>query len=196
MFKIISESGIAAGVRRIEGVTGFGALEWVRKQNDIAIEGAALLKSSVEQLPAAVKRIITEKRSLEKQLERLNREVAKNASGELTSSAREINGVMVLSAELPGDASTLREQADRLRDKLGSAVVVLGARGDGNVILVATVSKDLINRGLHAGKIIKSVAQQVGGGGGGRPDMAQAGGKNPSALPKALDSVYETIASI
>ena len=103
---------------------------------------------------------------------------------------------MVLSAELPGDASTLREQADRLRDKLGSAVVVLGARGDGNVILVATVSKDLINRGLHAGKIIKSVAQQVGGGGGGRPDMAQAGGKNPSALPKALDSVYETIASI
>jgi alanyl-tRNA synthetase len=147
-------------------------------------------------LPSAVERIIAEKRALEKQLEKLNREVAKNASGELATAARDINGVMVISAELSGDASTLREQADRLRDKLGSAVVVLGARGDGSVILVATVSKDLIGKGIHAGKIIKSVAQQVGGGGGGRPDMAQAGGKNPSALPQALDSVYETIASL
>jgi alanyl-tRNA synthetase len=196
MFKIISESGIAAGVRRIEGVTGFGAMDWVRNQSAIATKGASLLKSNVDQLPSAVERIIAEKRALEKQLEKLNREVAKNASGELATAARDINGVMVISAELSGDASTLREQADRLRDKLGSAVVVLGARGDGSVILVATVSKDLIGKGIHAGKIIKSVAQQVGGGGGGRPDMAQAGGKNPSALPQALDSVYETIASL
>jgi alanyl-tRNA synthetase len=195
MFKIISESGIAAGVRRIEGVTGFGALEWVRNQNEIVTKGASLLKSSAAELPSAVERIIAEKRTLEKQLEKLNREIAKSASGELVTSARDINGVMVISAEIPGDASTLREQAERLRDKLGSAVVVLGARGDGNVILVATVSKDLIGKGLHAGKIIKSVAQQVGGGGGGRPDMAQAGGKNPDALPQALDSVYKTIAS-
>jgi len=196
MFKVISESGIAAGVRRIEGVTGFGALEWVRNQNELATRGASLLKSNIEQLPSAVERMIAEKRALEKQLEKLSREIAKSASGEIASSAKDIGGVMVLAAELPGDAATLREQAERLRDKLGSAVVVLGSRDEGSVILVATVSKELIGKGLHAGKIIKGVAQQVGGGGGGRPDMAQAGGKKPELLPQALESVYETISGI
>jgi alanyl-tRNA synthetase len=161
--------------------------------NRAAISASQRLKSTVAQLPEALEKLFVDRKRLEKEVEGLRRELAKQASGDLLSSVREINGVSVLSAELPGDANTLRDQADSLRAKLGSGVVVLGSRENGNVILVAAATKDLAPKGIHAGNIIREVAKVVGGGGGGRQDMAQAGGRDPEALPEALEKVYELV---
>jgi alanyl-tRNA synthetase len=193
LFKITSEAGVAAGVRRIEAVTGPGAFAWMTETNRAAISASQRLKSTVAQLPEALEKLFVDRKRLEKEVEGLRRELAKQASGDLLSSVREINGVSVLSAELPGDANTLRDQADSLRAKLGSGVVVLGSRENGNVILVAAATKDLASKGIHAGNIIREVAKVVGGGGGGRQDMAQAGGRDPEALPAALEKVYELV---
>jgi alanyl-tRNA synthetase len=195
LFKITSEAGVAAGVRRIEAVTGPGAYSWMAETNRAATAASQRLKSTVPQLPEALGKLLAERKRLEKEVENLRRELAKQASGDLLSSVREIRGVSVLSAELSGDANTLRDQADSLRKKLGSGVVVLGSRENGNVILVAAATKDLVSKGIHAGNIVREVAKIVGGGGGGRPDMAQAGGRNPDALPDALEKVYELVES-
>ena len=195
LFKITSEAGVAAGVRRIEGLTGSAAYAWVTALNKAASDTSKRLKSTVNDMPEALEKLIADRKRLEKELDALRRELANNASGNLLDSVKEIDGIKVLSAELPGDASTLRDQADNLRNKIGSGVVVLGSRDNGAVVLVAAATKDVIGQGIHAGNLIREVAKLVGGGGGGRPDMAQAGGKRPDALPEALEKVYELIES-
>jgi alanyl-tRNA synthetase len=193
LFKITSEAGVAAGVRRIEALTGQGAFNWVSTTHRAASTASNRLKSTVPDLPVALDKLLSDRKRLEKEVEALRREIAKQASGDLMDNVREIDGISVLSAELPGDANTLRDQADSLRSKLGSGVVVLGSRENGNVILVAAATKDLLSKGIHAGNIVREVAKVVGGGGGGRPDMAQAGGRLPEALPEALEKVYDLI---
>jgi len=193
LFRITSESGIAAGVRRIEAVTGPGALAYVRGRDKAASTAAGRLRTGIEDLPEALDRIVAERKRLEKELEAAKRELARAAGG--TIEAREIDGIQVVAAELPGDAGTLRDEADRLRNQLGTALIVLGSREGGKVILVAAATKDIAGKRVHAGKIVGAVAKLVGGGGGGRPDMAQAGGRNPDALPEALEQVYAMVGS-
>ncbi|MEE2751293.1 MAG: alanine--tRNA ligase, partial [Myxococcota bacterium] len=195
LFRITSESGIAAGVRRIEAVTGEGAMEWIRSRDDAATQSAQQLRSTIVDLPGALERLLADKKRLEKELDAARRELARNAAGDLLDKAREINGIRILAAEVPGDASMLRDEADRARSKLKSVLVVLGSRSEGSVQLVAAATPDLVKRGVHAGNIIRDVAKIVGGGGGGRPDMAQAGGRNPDALPGALEKVFELVES-
>ena len=193
LFRIISEGGIAAGVRRVEAVTGLGALDFIRQRDDLTRLTAERLRTPVEQLPQAIDRLVEDRKRLEKELEGARRELARAASGNLSDEAREINGIPVVSAEVPGNANTLREEADRIRSQLGSVLVVLGSREGGRVVLVAAATPDLVAKGIHAGQLVKAVAEQVGGGGGGRPDMAQAGGSQPDALPDALASVYALV---
>ena len=193
MFRIISEGGIAAGVRRVEAVTGHGALDFIRQRDDLTRLSAERLRTPVDQLPQAIDRLVEERKRLEKELEGARREIARAASGNLSDQAREINGIPVVSAEVPGDANTLREEADRIRSQLGSVLVVLGSREGGRVVLVAAATPDIVSKGIHAGQLVKAVAAKVGGGGGGRPDMAQAGGSQPDALPDALASVYALV---
>jgi len=195
LFKISSEAGVAAGVRRIEALTGPGAYAWLRTTHNAANEASKRLKSTIGDLPSALEKLLSERKKLEKELDGLRRELATKASGNLLDSVRDVDGIQVLAAELPGDASTLRDQADSLRTKLGSGIVVLGSRDSGGVILVAAATKDLVANGIHAGNIVREIAKVVGGGGGGRPDMAQAGGKVPEALPEALEKVYDLVAS-
>ena len=193
LFRITSESGIAAGVRRIEAVTGRAAMMWVRERDQALANACAELRVAPSGLSASIQRIQDDRKGLEKTLALTQRELARAQAGDLSDQARDLDGVKILAAEFSGDAGSLREEADRLRDQLGSSVVVLGARTDDAVKLVITVSKDLAGTRFHAGKLIKSVAAKVGGGGGGRPDMAQAGGRKPEALPQALESVYDLI---
>jgi alanyl-tRNA synthetase len=195
LFRLMSENGIAAGVRRIEAVTGLGAMRWSRQRDRAASAAAARLRTPVEDLAEAIDRGTAERKRLEKEIEGLRRELARNASGDLAAQARDVGGIQVVAAEIPGDASTLREEADRIRDTLGSGVVVLGSRSGGKVIVVATASKDLAGKRIHAGNLVREVAKLVGGGGGGRPDMAQAGGRNPDALPGALAKVFDMVAA-
>ena len=190
LFRIVSESGVAAGVRRIEAVTGPGALELVRARDASGALAASKLRSSLEGLPEAIERVLADRKRLEKELDGLRRELARVSAGDLADEAREIGGIQVLAAQIPGDASVLRDEADRLRDQLGSALVVLGSVDGDKVLLIAAVTKDIAGKRLHAGKIVGRVAKLVGGGGGGRPDMAQAGGKDGAALPGALEQVY------
>ena len=193
LFRITSESSVAAGVRRIEAETGMGAAQSLKAQDEAIAEAAGLLRARPDQMADAIQRIMDERKRLNAELEQLKREMARQQSGDLTEQARDIDGIKVLSAEVNVDAKTLRDEADRLRDTLGSGVVVLGSREGGAVKLVVTVSKDLAGKRVHAGNLIREIAGMVGGGGGGRPDMAQAGGKNPDALPGALDAVYELV---
>jgi len=190
MFRVLSESGVAAGVRRIEALTGHGAHAWSREREELLRAVAGQLKTNVEQLPDAVERLSDERRRLDKEAAQLKVALARAKAGDLAATAREIGGVRVLAAEFFGDAKALREEADRVRDQLGSALVVLAAREEGNVQLIVTVSKDLAGKRFHAGNIVKQLAPLLGGGGGGRPDMAQAGGKNPDGVPEALAQVY------
>ncbi|MBN1334517.1 MAG: alanine--tRNA ligase [Deltaproteobacteria bacterium] len=190
-FRVVQESGIAAGVRRIEARTGMNALRHARAQDRVLAAVAERLHAAPESLLDQVDRLLAERRSLEKENETLRRDLAHSASGDLLSNARTVEGLEVLAAELPGDPATLREEAERLRDRLGDrAVVVLGSRADGQVRIVACVARGIAGRPVHAGDLARAVAARVGGGGGGRPDMAQAGGKDTEALPEALDMVY------
>ena len=194
LFRIQSEGGVAAGVRRLEAQTGPGALAWVRTR-DAALKGATgLLRTGADGLVAGVQRLLDDRRRLGSELDALKVELARAQAGDLTDAVREVDGLKVLAAEFSGDPGALRDEADRLRDQIGSGVVVLGSRAKGRVQLVVAVTKDIAGKRVHAGKLIKSVAQLVGGGGGGRPDMAQAGGKNADALPGALEKVYELVA--
>jgi alanyl-tRNA synthetase len=188
-FKIVSESGVAAGVRRIEAVTGEGALAWVQAQEARLGEAAAVLKAPVSEVSAKLGQVLDNVRSLEKELGRLKSKLASSQGEDLAAQAVDVKGAKVLAATLEGaDAKTLRETMDRLKERLKSAAIVLGAVHDGKVSLIAGVTADLTAK-LKAGELVNFVAQQVGGKGGGRPDMAQAGGSEPAKLPVALDSV-------
>ena len=189
LFRITSESGTAAGVRRIEAVTGEGAMAILHAQSDQLNDIAQLLKGDSHNLGEKVRAALERTRQLEKELQQLKEQAAAQESANLSSKAEEINGVKLLVSELTGvEPKMLRTMVDDLKNQLGSTIVVLATVADGKVSLIAGVSKDVTDR-VKAGELIGMVAQQVGGKGGGRPDMAQAGGTDASALPAALASV-------
>ena len=193
LFKITSESGIAAGQRRIEAVTGRGALAWVNAGETVLREVAGLVKGSRDDVSDKVVQLIERARNLEREVAKLKSSLATGGGRDLLDEAEEVNGVQLLVARLDGaDVKALRSAADRFKDKLRSGVVVLGSVEAGKVYLVAGVTKDLTDR-LHAGKLIKPVAECVGGSGGGRPDFAQAGGTLPEKLDEALALVKTSL---
>ena len=188
-FKIVSQAPVAAGIRRIEAVTADGALQWVQHQN-AQVEGVAeTLKVQPAEVGARLHQIMDNVRALEKELGRLKSKLAVSQGDDLADQAVAVGSAKVLAAALDGaDAKSLRETMDKLKDKLGSAAIVLGSVDSGKVTLIAGVTSDLTGK-LKAGELVNFVAQQVGGKGGGRPDLAQAGGTEPAKLPAALDSV-------
>jgi alanyl-tRNA synthetase len=188
-FKIIAESGVAAGVRRVEAVTGEGALAHTQQQESQLKRVADAVKVQPQEAAARIVQIQDNVRHLEKELAQMKSKLANSQSGDLTSQVKTVKGIQVLAASLEGvDARALRETLDNLKDKLNSAVIVLAAVVDGRVTLIAGVTPDLTAR-VKAGELVNMVAQQVGGKGGGRADMAQAGGTQPENLPSALESV-------
>ena len=189
LFKITAESGIAAGVRRIEAVSGEGALDWVEADEDRMLHVASLVKGSREDIDDKVVQLLERSRRLEKEIGEIKAKLASSAGRDLATRAEDVGGVKVLAAKLDGaDARGLRDTLDQLKGKLGSAVIVLAAESGGKVSLVAGVTKNLTDR-MKAGDLIRVVAAKVGGKGGGRPDMAQAGGNDPTGLPGALGLV-------
>jgi alanyl-tRNA synthetase len=193
LFKIVSESGVAAGVRRIEAATGMNALAYVREIEGTLKGAAGVLKASAAEVPEKLERMLEHERALQKEVAELKRKLAMGGGGGLEAQlagARDIPGgkVLAVRAEV-SDAATLRELAEKLRDKLGDAVVLVGAAGTDKATFVLTVSKSLTDR-YKAGELIKGVAQIVGGSGGGRPDMAQAGGTDVGRLDEAIQSLY------
>lgn len=194
LFKILSESGIGAGLRRIEAVTGEGTLRYIAEQEARLKDIARLVKSSPAEVVKRVENIVDNLREKEKELEQLQARLAREESQNLMDKVKEVAGVKVLAVSTGApDMDALRHMGDVLRDKLGSGIVVLGATLGDKVNFVAMVTKDLVAKGAHAGNIIKEVARVAGGGGGGRPDMAQAGGKDPAKLEAALQKAYEVI---
>jgi alanyl-tRNA synthetase len=193
-FKITHEGGIASGVRRIEAVTGKGALEWLATRQQALESIAGLLRSQPEHASTKVEQLLKRNKELEKELTAAKQALVTGSSGDHTDQAQEIAGIKVLAARIDGaDAKTLRDAVDRYKDKLQSAIIVLGSVDNGVVRLAAGVTKDNIDR-IRAGDLIKPVAEQVGGKGGGRSDFAQAGGSNPEALDAALTSVAAWVA--
>ena len=189
LFRIVSESGTAAGVRRIEAVTGEGAIAALHAQSDQLQDIAQLLKGDSANLGDKVRSALERTRQLEKELQQLKEQQAAQESASLTGKAEDINGVKLLVSVLEGvEPKMLRTMVDDLKNQLGSAVIVLATVAEGKVSLIAGVSKDVTDR-VKAGELVGMVAQQVGGKGGGRPDMAQAGGTDVAALPAAMASV-------
>ena len=189
LFKIISEAGVAAGIRRLEAVTGEGALAMVQSLNRRLHEAAGALKTNPEELTNRIAQVQDQVKSLEKELAALKSKLASGQGDELVTQAVDVNGIKVLAATLEGaDVARLRETMDKLKDKLKTAAIVLASVADGKVSLIAGVTADATSK-VKAGELVNFVAQQVGGKGGGRPDMAQAGGTDPSGLEKALAGV-------
>ncbi|MCF6203665.1 MAG: alanine--tRNA ligase [Methylococcaceae bacterium] len=188
-FKIISETGVASGIRRIEAVTGKACLDWIESRDKTLSIIAGLVKSSTEKTVDKVQQIIEKNKILEKELDKLKSKLASSAGGELSSQATDIGGIKVLAVRLDDvDPKALRDMVDQLKNKLGCAAIVLATVNENKVSMIAGVTKDLIGR-LKAGDLVNLVALKVGGKGGGRPDMAQAGGNDPSRLDEALKSV-------
>jgi alanyl-tRNA synthetase len=189
LFKIVSETGIASGVRRIEAVTGERALDYVAETESKLSSVAELVRGARDEAPAKVEQLVERSRKMEKELETLKSRLASSQGDDLAAGAVDIDGIKLVAARLDGaDTKTLRDTVDRLKDKLGAAVVVLGSVTGGKVTLIAGVSKPETAR-IKAGDVANHVAGQVGGRGGGRPDMAQAGGNQPDNLDAALASV-------
>jgi alanyl-tRNA synthetase len=194
LFKIVSESGIGAGTRRIEAVTGEAAYNLMNEQINILKEAGSKLKTSPRDVAGRIEALLGELKTLQRENESLVAKLGNMEAGSLVQQVKEINGVQVLAAKVQGqDMGNLRNMADDLKQKLGSAVIVLGSGNGDKVNLIAAVTSDLIEKGFHAGKLIKEVASRCGGGGGGRPDMAQAGGKDPNKLDGALQFVEEWV---
>ncbi len=197
LFKIVSEGGIGAGTRRIEAVTGESAYKALNEQVGLLKEAADRLKTSPKDIVGRLDGLMAEIKQLQRENESLAAKLGNIEAGNLVLKAKEIDGVTMLSAKVQAaDMNSLRNMADDLKQKLGSAVIVLGSVNDGKVNLIAAVTKDLMDKGYHAGKLIKEVASRCGGGGGGRPDMAQAGGKEPEKLESALQFVEEWVKSV
>lgn len=192
-FKIISESGIASGVRRIEAVTGLEAYKLDKSNEDNLDMIANLIKSNSVNLLEKIRQLISNQKSLEKQIANFQKQLASDQSGNLISKAKDINGVKLLAIEVSGvSAKDLRNLADKLKDKLGAAVVVLAVVSGKKVSLISAVTKNLTDK-YQAGTILNHVASQIGGKGGGRADMAQGGGTEPEKLKDALNSVKDLI---
>jgi len=197
LFKIVSEQGVAAGVRRILAVTGVGALAHLREVEGVVAEAARTAKTTPPLLLDRIQKLVQHERALEKQVADLEKQLAQGGGSGvdgLLANARDVAGVKVLGVRSPvSDRGALRELAEQLRDKLGDSVVLVGSEADGKAQLVLTVSKSLTDR-YKAGDLIRGIAQIVGGTGGGRPDMAQAGGTDPGRLDEAIEAVYAGVA--
>jgi alanyl-tRNA synthetase len=187
LFKITVETGIASGVRRIEAVTGARALEWIEADEERLLRLGGLINAGKEELEDKLSRLIERNRKLEKELEQIKSKLASAAGSDLASQAVAVGDARVLAARLDGvDPKSLRDTLDQLKNKLGSAVILLAAVNGDKVNLIAGVTKDLTDR-CRAGDLVKLAAEQVGGKGGGRPDMAQAGGTDPAGVTAALE---------
>jgi alanyl-tRNA synthetase len=194
LFKIVAESGVAAGIRRVEGVTGINALAYMQHMESTVQNVAGALKAAPTELQGRVTQVLEQVRSLEKEVAQLKGKLASSQGDELVAQAVDVKGVKVLAARLDGaDARTLRETMDKLKDKLKTAAVVLAAVDGAKVQLAAGVTADRMGK-IKAGELVNFVAQQVGGKGGGKPDMAMAGGTDASKLPGALKSVEQWVA--
>jgi alanyl-tRNA synthetase len=192
-FKIVSESGVASGVRRIEALTGAGAYDWVKSSEKLLLGLADRVKVGRDAIEEKFDQILERNKVLEKELDRLKGKLASASGDDLIARAVEVDGLKVLAARIDeADAKALREMVDQLRSKLGSSAVVLGSVADGKVSLIAGVSKDQVAR-VKAGDLVNAVACQVGGKGGGRPDLAQAGGNDPTHLDAALNGVTDWV---
>ncbi|MEQ8937117.1 MAG: DHHA1 domain-containing protein, partial [Gammaproteobacteria bacterium] len=195
LFKIISETGIAAGVRRVEAVTGIGALNWAENVEGKLQHVSELLKTDIDSVDSRLSQQVDRIRKLEKELEQLKGKLASSAGTNMADEAEVIDGIKVIAKTLDGaDPKTLRDTVDQLKNKLGTAALILATVNDSKVSLVAGVTKDSVDR-IKAGDLVNFVAEQVGGRGGGRPDMAQAGGNDPTALEAALKQVPDWIRS-
>jgi len=195
-FKVLSDSGIAAGVRRIEAATGMNALAHTRELERELGRVAAAVKGNVRDAGDKVAKLLERQREQQREIDALRKKLTSGGTRDLSESAREVSGMRVLGAVVDlDDTKALRDLSDNLRDKLAPAVIVLGAKAtDGRALLVCAVSKELTGR-VKAGAVIKELAAMVGGGGGGRPDFAQAGGSDPSQLEAAVARVYDLVAA-
>ncbi len=195
-FKILSESGVAAGVRRIEAITGSNVLTYYKKQEEQLNKAAVIAKVQPAMLIEKIQHLMAEYKALSQELESLKAKLAKDSLGNVLDSVVEVKGVKVLAAKVPGvDMNGLRDLSDNLCDKMGGGITVLVSEADGKVNLVAKATDDAIAKGAHAGNLIKAIAPIVGGGGGGRPNMAQAGGKNPAGIEECIKAVAGTVES-
>ena len=195
-FKIVSESGVAAGVRRIEALTGQGLIAYYNRVEKQLGEVAKVLKAAPSEAARKVMAMQEEIKALSKENDKLKAKMAKAAAGDITSEAAETGGIRVLIKQLSDvDMNAMRDLGDEAKQKLGEAVVVFATETGGKVNLMATATEGAIAKGAHAGNLIKEIAALVGGGGGGRPNMAQAGGKNPSGIPEALAKAEEVVKS-
>ncbi len=195
-FKIISESGVAAGVRRIEALTSDGLMRYYAQIEETLKNAAHLLKATPENLADKITHMMAENKFLHGEVESLKNKMARDAAGDVMDQVEEVKGVKLLAAQLDGiDMNGLRDLGDQLKAKLGEGVVVLASGNDGKVSLMATATDGAMKQGAHAGNLVKAIAGCVGGGGGGRPNMAQAGGKNPAGIPDALAKAAEVLES-
>ena len=195
-FKLVSESGIAAGVRRIEALTGDGVFKYYKEQEAELAKAAKLLKTAPQSVCEKIEHLYSEIKSLQAENEALKSKAAKDALGDVMNQVQEIKGVKLLAAKLEGvDMNGLRDLGDQLKEKLGEGVVVLASVNDGKVNLMATATDEAQKKGAHAGNLIKAIAALVGGGGGGRPGMAQAGGKNPAGVDDAIEEAAKVVES-
>jgi alanyl-tRNA synthetase len=194
VFKITSEGGVASGVRRIEAVTGKGAMDWIDTNQQQLGDLAGLLKTQADLAAPRVKQLLSRNKELEKELAAAKQALITGSGADLTDSVQEIAGIKVMASRMDGaDAKTLRAAVDKFKDKLGSAIVILGSVNGDRVHLAAGVTKDNIDK-IKAGDLIKPIAEQIGGKGGGRPDFAQAGGTDVAALDQALESAAAWVA--
>jgi alanyl-tRNA synthetase len=193
MLKIVSESGIAAGVRRLEALTGLSALRHMRNQERALAQTAQLLKAPLDEVPARVEKLVAERRAVQREIEQLKASQLGSGAGNALGDAREIEGGKALATRVDGaDAKAMRQMTDDLRNRLGSGVVMLVAESEGKVLLAIGVTKDLVSN-YKAGDLVRETAKIVGGGGGGRPDFAQAGGKDASKIEAAIEKFYSLV---
>jgi alanyl-tRNA synthetase len=195
-FKILSENGVAAGVRRIEAITGNGVLNYYKNLENVLSEVSRVLKTNPSGVVEKAEHVMAELKALSSENESLKSKAAKDALGDVMNQVVEVKGVKLLAASVAGvDMNGLRDLGDQLKSKLGEGVVVLLSEQDGKVNMVAMATDDAVKKGAHAGNLIKGIAALVGGGGGGRPNMAQAGGKNPAGINAAIAEASKVLES-
>ena len=193
-FKIVSETGVAAGVRRIEALTGDGVFRYYHEIEQELAEAAKAAKSTPDKLKEKIEHMLAEIKTLQSEVESLKSKAAKDALGDVMDQVKEVNGIKLLATAVEDvDMNGLRELGDQLKEKLGQGVIVIASSANGKVNLVAMATEEAMSKGAHAGNLIKGIAALVGGGGGGRPNMAQAGGKNPAGIPDAIAKVEEVL---
>ena len=193
-FKIVSEAGVAAGVRRIEALTGAGVFAYYKEMEEKLFEASKLLKATPQNILDKINHLLAEEKALQSENESLKSKLAKDSLGDVSDQMAEIKGVKLLATSVDGvDMNGLRELGDQLKSQMGEGVVVIASANDGKVNLIAMATDEAMKKGAHAGNLIKKIAPIVGGGGGGRPNMAQAGGKNPAGISEALSAAAKVL---